>query len=656
MKTPFLGCAYYPEDWDESQIPYDIAKMKEAGISCARIGEFAWRKMEPKRGQYDFAWLHRVVDALAEAGIVVVMGTPTATPPIWLSREYPDVLVLQESGFRKNHGGRRHCCSTNPHYLEACDAIVHAMGREFGKDKNIIGWQLDNEIYSWQHGCFCEHCVDKFHKDLEKTYGTIDELNRQWNLNLFSQAYDAFEEVPPASNAWHNPHLKYEWCKSHYDADIAFMHRQAEILRRYTDAPIGTDMMPVNGMDYEKMNEKLDIIMFNHYNTPEDLTNEVFWFDFMRTLKDKPFWNTETATTWNGDVGIYQHLKPEGFCRINSWLPIALGGESNMYWLWRQHWAGHELTHGSVLSPEGRPVHAFGEVQQTAQEFSKASDFINNTKVKTDVALLFTSKSWQLFQQQSILYDNNYLDEEYVVHRALMASGVRPDVIGARKDFSNYKVLFTPLQMTLEDDNLSQRIKDWVKEGGTWVAGPMTDIRNTIGAHYTDRAMGMLEEMLRIRQDYNIPTDGTLLKAAWADGRELTCKKWVECYTIPENAEALATVTAGHSALIGETVIARFSYGKGTVILCGTFPDEPALKLLIGEAFKSAGITPLRADSNLTVIPRAGKDAEGLILCELAFKEATIDLPYPMIDVLTGETCEGTYQVEPYGVKVLQKK
>lgn len=91
--------------------------------------------MEPERGRYDFKWLHDVVDRLGEAGISVVMGTPTATPPIWLIREYPDVAVLNESGIRKNHGGRRHCCSNNPRYIEACDSIVHAMGREFGKDK-----------------------------------------------------------------------------------------------------------------------------------------------------------------------------------------------------------------------------------------------------------------------------------------------------------------------------------------------------------------------------------------------------------------------------------------------------------------------------------------------------------------------------------------
>ena len=172
MKTPFLGCAYYPEDWDESQIPYDIAKMKEAGITCARIGEFAWRKMEPVRGQYDFGWLHKVVDALRDAGIAVVMGTPTATPPIWLSQRYPDVLNLGENGQRTNHGGRRHCCSSNPHYLEASDAIVHAMGKEFGSDPAIIGWQLDNELNCETAEFYSDSDSMAFRVFLQKKYGT----------------------------------------------------------------------------------------------------------------------------------------------------------------------------------------------------------------------------------------------------------------------------------------------------------------------------------------------------------------------------------------------------------------------------------------------------------------------------------------------------
>ncbi len=650
---PFLGCAYYPEDWDESEIDYDIRMMKEAGITCARIGEFAWRKMEPVRGFYSFGWLHHVIDKLKEAGISVILGTPTATPPIWLSQAYPDVLVEKPDGTHSNHGGRRHCCSVNPHYLDACDAIVHAMGREFGEDPNVIGWQLDNEIYSVSC-CTCALCVKEFHRFLEEKYGTIENLNARWNLNLFSQAYDRFDEIPPAVLAWHNPHIQLDWKLSHYRADIAFMHRQAAILRQYTTAPIGTDMMPFNGMDYEEMIEPLDIVEFNHYNVPGNLHEAVFWFDFLRTLKDRPFWNTETATTWNGSAAMGQVLKPEGYCRVNSWLPVALGGEANMYWLWRQHWAGHELVHGSVLSPEGRPCHVFGEVQQTAAEFAKASDFLTGTKVETPVAMHFTSRSWNLFEQQPVVVGLNYMGEVAGLHKSLMKLGVRPDVIGAKHTLDGYKVLVSPLLMTLEDGDLAERIADWVKAGGIWVAGPLTDVRNDIGAHYTDRAMGMLETLLGIRQDYTIPTDGTVLRTAWADGAELTCRRLAECY---ENVpEALAAVTGGHSALVGKTVIGKVPYGKGAVILCGTLPSEADLAKLYGIALAEAGVQTYETTGLLTVTPRAGDAGCGLVLCEVGNGVASIRLPEPMRDLLTEVVYPaGVMDIAPYGIHVLVK-
>lgn len=657
IRKPFLGCAYYPEDWEESEIPYDISMMKKAGITCARIGEFAWRKMEPRSGVFEFAWLHRVVDALRESGIAVIMGTPTATPPIWLSEAHPDVLMQWDNGTRANHGGRRHCCSNNPNYLEACDRIVEAMGKEFGDDPAIIGWQLDNEIYAWGKGCVCPHCVSVFRKRLEKKYGSIENLNKRWNLNLFSQAYDSFDQIPPAVNAWHNPHICFEWDESHYQSDIEFMHRQAEILRKHTAAPIGTDMMPVNGMDYEQMNENLDVIMFNHYNVPDNISDEVFWFDFLRTLKERPFWNTETATTWNGSTCIGQFLKPEGFCRVNSWLPVALGGEGNMYWLWRQHSAGHELVHGSVISPEGRPVHVFGEIARTAEEFEKVSDFINGTKVSSEVALLFTSLNWKLFEHQRIIDGNDYCGQVRKVHGVIRKIGVCPDVIGARHSLENYKILFAPFAMTLEDNDLAERIRKWVNEGGVLVAGPMTDIRNAIGAHYTDRAMGMLEDMLNIRLDYQIPTDGKYLKVCGNDGGEIGVCGYVECHTQFLGGESIARVCKGHSALLDKTVIGKYRYGKGEVIICGAILDEKGLETISCIALKDAGVYKYETEGSLVMIPRSGKETEGLIICETSFEEGEAVIRDNMTDLITGQKYRAgeKISVKPYDVLILRK-
>ncbi|MBQ7688754.1 MAG: beta-galactosidase [Clostridia bacterium] len=652
IKTPFLGCAYYPEDWNDDQLDYDVKMMQKAGFTCARIGEFAWRKMEPSPGQFDFGWLHRVVDTLGKAGIAVILGTPTATPPVWLGDAYPDVFILHENGTRAKHGGRRHCCSNHPRYLEACDRIVRVMGMEFGSDPNVIGWQLDNEIYSGGVGCTCEYCMQAYHERLKREYGTVENLNARWDLNLFSQAYDSFEQVPGDWNAWHNPHLKYEWAAAHYEADILFIHRQAKILRQYTNAPIGTDMMPLNGMDYEKMCGSLDVVMFNHYNTPENLSEAVFWFDYLRTLKDRPFWNTETSATWNGSTAIGQALKPEGFCRVNSWLPVALGGESNLYWIWRQHWAGHELLHGSVLSPAGRPTHTFAEIQRTAADFSAASGFLNGTSVKTSVALHFTSRSWQLFEKQPIFDGNYYPENVQSAHRALVRSGVRPDVIGAEHALAGYKLLISPCVMTLEDEDLAQKIRAFVEDGGVWVAGPMTDIRNEIGAHYTDSALGMLESWLGVRLDYSVPTDGTVLQTAWEDGAPLHVRQWAELYTL-SGGERLASVTGGHSALTGKSLVSRHKVGRGEVILCGALLEQADLDRLLAVALADAQVETYSVSGTLNVSPRQGETEKGLVLCETGNAPAALQIDKPMTDLLTGETFRDTVPVGPYGVRLL---
>ena len=179
LSAPMLGAAYYPEAWDESEQEKDIARMVEAGITVVRIGEFAWSKMEPKEGQYDFSWMHRVMDKLAQAGIAVILGTPSATPPIWLEEKDPVMRLIDDMDQRHQHGGRRHCCSNNPDYRRHSAAIVEAMAREFGDDPNVIGWQLDNEIYGGGN-CCCDYCRDAFHNYLRKKYGTIEEVNQQW--------------------------------------------------------------------------------------------------------------------------------------------------------------------------------------------------------------------------------------------------------------------------------------------------------------------------------------------------------------------------------------------------------------------------------------------------------------------------------------------
>lgn len=653
-KPPFLGAAYYPEDWDESEIENDIAKMLETGISVVRIGEFAWKKMEPREGHFDFVWLHDVIDKLYAAGISVILGTPTATPPIWLLKLHPDVLMEYENGRRAQHGCRRHCCSNSPEYIRYSERIVRKMAQEFADDPAVIGWQIDNEIYAWQ-GCFCEHCRREFHRYLKEKYQSVQHLNEAWNLNVFSQAYDDFEDVPMPRDASHNPHLRMEWKIMQNESHIRFVHRQADILHEYTDALVGTDIMPFHGMDYRQLNSRLDVVQFNHYNLEENEYTCGLWFDYIRNLKQHPFWVTETSTCWNGSTEIDQTLHPEGYCRLNSWLPVAMGAELNMYWLWRTHWAGHELMHGAVLDTCGKYMHIAGEIRQTAAEFQKTADFICGTKVIPDLAVHFTSLNWNMFETQRIVKDLDYqsvLNDSF--YKPMIDHGLRPDMIDAEADLSRYKLVFSPLMMTLEQAELPERIAEWVHAGGVWVAGPFTDIRDQYGAKYQDRHFGLIEALTGIEWQYGIPENGRLLKAQWQDDTPCSIGRWADLWNEKTDGSLVRT-TAGYPSLIGQTMIGMYKVGKGTVILLGTVPSGEDMDRILSLACQTAGIPYGKEDGNIMAVRREGEKHSGLILLEYAGKGGTYQLDEEMTDILSGKKYSGKISLMPYDIMVLQR-
>ena len=659
FKPPYLGVAYYPEDWDEQVMAEDISMMIKAGINVARMGEFAWSKMEKQEGEFTFGWLHRVVDALGKAGIATVLCTPSATPPRWLSVKYPDIMTERENGEIRNHGARRNCCSNNPHYIEYSLRIAEEMAKEFGNDENVIGWQIDNEIHNANNGCFCKVCQEEFKKHLADSFGNIENLNARWNLGGWSQEYLSFDHIPAPRFAWINPHHIQEWNVFQQKSHVKFIGMQADVLRKYVKVPIGTDMMPRGEESYQDMHKKLDLVQYNHYNTAENLWEAGYWFDFIRNVKDAPFWNTETSTCWNGAAKIRQSVKPEGFCYANSWLPIVLGGEANMYWLWRTHWGGHELMHGSVISASGRPMHIFGEVQKVSESYAKAADFINNTKVQTLVAMHFTSLACNMYFGQGIYKGFDYrelLRNNY--YRPLTDSGVRPDIIDSENSLDKYKVLFTNLVLTLEDRGMNEKIKAWVENGGIWVVGPLTDVRNADGARYKDRPYGILEEMTGIHWDFSVPDlENREIACVCTDGRKFEGNCW---YELSEpDGDTLAKVSgATHSALLGKSVFAKKKVGKGVVYVLGTIPTYETMKnIIIPEVMGEADIDTFEC-GGVVIAERKGEKYEGKMIVDVMGKGGKYRVPYTSCDILTERVfeAESEIQIQPYDVLVLEKK
>jgi beta-galactosidase GanA len=657
-KPPYLGAAYYPEAWPQEQMDAEIALMRAAGMNVMRMAEFAWAQMEPEEGRFDFAWLHRAVDKLAQAGIASILCTPTATPPSWLTTRYPEVLQMTDcaEGVRTQHGGRQHACPNNPVYRKLCAGIVTRLAKEFGQHPYVIGWQVDNEVMpiKWR-GCRCPVCVSRFHDWLQAKYGAIESLNQAWGLNLWSQAYHAFDQVPfPRADTWHHPSLQQAWVDFQSDTYVEYVNVQAAILQRLTVMqPVGTDMMMMASVSHRDMNRDLDVVQFNHYHNMENLWESLAWFDYLRSLKAAAFWNTETSPCWDGGTAAHGYREP-GFNRANSWLPIAMGGEANLYWLWRQHWSGQELMHGAVLSSCGRPLHVFEEVQEIARGFRAAASFLDGTRpVLRPLALHFSMKDHVLFDQQPMTRGFQYLRAWLdTVYRPLLQAQLRPDVIHPAAALDLYRVVVSPYLAMLDEGGLRERLRCWIEAGGTWVAGPLTDVRTLEGTKYTHAPFGTLEEWAGVHGRYDLPADPRLFNVRWPDGTTAAGSAWFSGFE-PRGAEVLATYADG--PLAGLAAITRRRMGKGQVIVLGTMPPPAELLRLLGQVTDAAGIAPVaQASANLLVAPRAGAAGEGLVVVEFENRSGSLTLDRPRTDLLTGQPHAGAVTVPPYGVLVLR--
>ncbi len=660
-KPPYLGAAYYPEDWPLEQIDEDIAQMKRAGMNVMRIAEFAWSRMEPTEGHYDFSWLHLVIDKLGENGIATILCTPTCTPPAWLTKKHPETLIVMQNGVPHQHGARRHACPNSPVYRDYCTRITEKMLDEFSGNENIIGWQIDNELYPAggqsgmpSYGCHCPVCTSKFTEFLKKRFNNdLAALNAAWGTDLWSQTYTAWDEIPaPREGMWHHPSLVTAWAEFSSDSVVDFTNHQARLLKR-SGLPVGTDMMPFGGLNYREIEKELSVVQFNHYNTMDNLWQASFWMNYMRPLLPPPFWNTETSTCWNGANTANGYREP-GFCRANSWVPFVLGGEANLYWLWRAHWSGQELMHGAVLSSQGRPMHIFGEVQEVAEGLRKAEKFLNGTKVKTKTALHFSCDAWALYKGQKIVNGFEYipmlLDKFY---RPMIDAGLTPDVIDPAADLAPYDVLVSPFLASLEWGGLSERVVDWVKNGGTWIVGPMSDIRNVHAAKYISAALGHLENWMGTKTRYEIPGDPRDFLVKWPCGLTENGGLWYDSF---EQGDCETTATYVQGPMEGLAAVVERSIGMGRIILLGTVPGKVAMQKLLSKSAEGARHT-LTLSPGVIAAVREGEAGSGYAAVELGNKEGYLRTDAPTADLITGETFEaGDVPMKPYAARVLVKR
>lgn len=488
-----LGTCYYPEHWPEEMWEADARRMVDAGLTWVRIGEFAWSRLEPTPGNLRFDWLDRAISVLGEAGLKVVLGTPTATPPRWMITKYPDMLAVDMNGQPRKFGSRRHYCFSHEGFAEECDRMVHLLAERYGQNPYVAAWQTDNE-----YGChdttlsYSNAARDAFRIWLKNRYGTIETLNAAWGNVFWSMEYAAFDEIdlPNLTVTEPNPAHSLAFRRSTSDQVARFNKRQVDIIRAHSSAPVSHNFMGrITDFDHFKVGEDLDIATWDSYPmgfledrvgaTAEhqrayarqgDPDFQAFHHDLYRAVGKGRWWVMEQQP---GPVNWapFNPIPLPGMVRLWTWEAFAHGAEVVSYFRWRQAPFSQEQMHAGLLRPDNADAPALQEVKQVRDELEAAPDV---SVPKADIALIFdydADFSWTVQPHGQGL---TYFQIVFNTYRALRKLGLNIDILPATtRDFSGRKLVFAPGLMHLPEE-LKQAFVD---ASATIVLGPRTGAR-----------------------------------------------------------------------------------------------------------------------------------------------------------------------------------
>ncbi|MBB4839937.1 beta-galactosidase [Sphingomonas kyeonggiensis] len=608
-----VGVAWYPEQWPEARWDTDLALMKATGFNTVRVGEFAWSRMEPEEGKFDFAWLDRAIAAARKHGMMVVIGTPTAAPPAWLTQKYPEVLRVDENGTRAGHGGRRHFSFASARYRDFSRRIAVEMARRYGKDPAVVGWQIDNEVGP---PSFDPESVAAWHAFLQKRYGSIDELNRRWTTEYWSQHYNDFGQVPLRATGQQNPGLLLDFKHFTTATWTDYVQNQVRAIRPLIDprAFVTTNTMFWNaGFDHFAMHRDLDIASWDNYiqeGRPDWVANGAN-HDLVRGYKQRNFWLMETQPGRVDWAPVNRALDP-GQVREMAWQAVAHGADAVLYWQWRPAANGQETYHGAVLGQDGKPNPIQPEIARTAADLVAAAPLLADTAPTADVAMLFSYDSrWAIdIQRHHKGFDAIKAFTDFYRPLRTQAQGVH--VVAPEADLARYKLVVAPNLMVLTEAQ-AKALETYVRSGGNLVLGPRSGMRDDANALWPQKQPGPLAGLLgaEIAQYYaldeSVGVTGAVAGKAtiWAE----------DIMPIAKDVQVRATYADKHGWLDGKPAIVTRKVGKGSITYVGAWLDPAAMAQLATSLLADAKVTPILpgADPDLEIAVRAGGGKRVLI-------------------------------------------
>lgn len=649
-----VGAAWYPEQWPESQWEPDLALMEAAHIHVVRVAEFAWSSMEPSEGNYQLDWLERAIALAAKHHICVVLGTPTAAPPAWMTSKYPETLRVDENGVRDEHGNRQQFSFASQKYRQFAHKIAEQMAIRFGHNPNVVGWQLDNEYAA---PSFDPEAKAQFHAWLQKKYGSVDNLNQHWAAAYWSQTYDKFDEIPVRERD-ENPGLLLEWKRFVSDTWKSYSENQIGAIRLHADPRqfITTNTMGwFDGFDEYTVHSVLDIAAWDDYISTDDYdyVENGARHDLTRGYKNKNFWVMETEPAFANWRKTNNALK-KGEVRDIAWQAIGHGADVVEYWQWRSAPGGQEEYHGVLAGADGSPVPVYDEVKQTGEEFDKAGAALSGTSPHAEVAVINDYNSrWAInFQRHSAGFDP--VGEMVAFYRPLREQAQAVDVISPDAPLDQYKFVEAP-SLNILPPAVAERLIAYVKNGGHLLLGPRSGMKDEYNALQPARQPGPLVDLLggRVEQFYAlekaVPVQGELGSG--------TASIWAEQLSIKSpDTKALLSYGPSNGWLDNQPAVITRKVGKGSITYVGAWLDPELLTKLTANLLTESGVQPILPNipKGIEVCQRTGAGKSVLILINHNTIQENVFLPHPMKSVFSsGGASVSTVDLPPYGVAVL---
>jgi beta-galactosidase len=462
-----LGTCYYPEHWPESQWAEDAARMADIGLTWVRIGEFAWSRMEPEPGRYDWGWLDRAIEVLTAHGLKVVLGTPTATPPRWMLDRHPDMLALDAQGHKRGFGSRRHYCFSHVGYQADCARITSELAKRYGA--RVAAWQTDNE-----YGChettvsYSAAALYAFRDWLAQKYQSTQALNRAWGNVFWSMDYADFADVdlPNLTVTEANPAHVMDFRRFSSDQVARFNHVQVEIIRRHSASPISHNYMgAVVDFDHFATGADLDIATWDSYPLgflsdriaasdahklayarQGDPDFQAFHHDLYRAVGRGRWWIMEQQP---GPVN-WAPFNPDplpGMARLWAWEAFAHGAEAVCYFRWRQAPFAQEQMHAGMLRPDSQPAPAYHAAAEVARELAEMPEVEEKA---APVALIFDYASAWAWATQPQGRGFDYFNVAFSFYKGLRKLGLSVDILPPETaDLSAYKLVLAPAIATM---------------------------------------------------------------------------------------------------------------------------------------------------------------------------------------------------------------